>query len=82
MCWYLFELGLRLRHDGCEMRLWRKLDSEILRYEGSFLMPRRRADSNAGFDQPCQRCKLVLEDSSTIREIHYTESAGLYILAP
>ena len=28
---------------GCEMRLWRKLDSEILRYEGSFLMPRRRA---------------------------------------
>ena len=70
MCRYLFELGLRLRHDGCEMRLWRKLDSEILRYEGSFLMPRRRAaatvrassraraDSNADFDQPCQRCKL------------------------
>ena len=78
------------------MRLWRKLDSEKfkVKYEGSFLMPRRRAaatvrassraraNSNAGFDQPCQPCKLVFEDSSTIREIYYTESAGLYILVP
>lgn len=45
---------------------------------------RARANSNAGFDQPWQRCttKLVFEDSSTIREIYYTESAGLYILVP
>lgn len=82
---YLFEFGLRLRHGESVRDAFVEKSSTLrnLRYEGSFLMPRRRAaatvrassraraNSNAGFDQPCQRCKLVFEDSSTIRESYY-----------